>query len=88
MDNNNPADPNAGVPPVVDPNAGQPASDAPMGGSVYTPPAEPSTLGDQPTSEAPVETPVETPAPMGGNTTGGGEQNPGGETPVGGAPVV
>lgn len=48
MDNNNPADPNA----PVDPNAGQQPADAPMGGSVYTPPAAPVE---------PVVPPAETP---------------------------
>ncbi len=81
MDNNNPTDPNAGGTPVVDPNAGAPVADAPMGGSVYTPPAAPV--------EPVVETPVETPAPLGDQPTPevGGEQNPGGQ-PTGGTPMV
>ena len=61
----------------VDPNAGMPAGDA------NTPPApapeptpEPEPQPEQPAGEQP------------GGTGGDSGQNPGGETPMGGAPVV
>lgn len=65
MDNNNP----------TDPNAGQPVADAPMGGSVYTPPAAP-VEPVVPPAETPVETPApetpaETPVPLGDQPTPG-----------------